>query len=246
MFFNFKKFENPIKIDIHSHLLPNIDDGVKTINSSLEILRGFEKLGYTKVITTPHIMSDSYPNTKEIIEEKLALMRRELKKANINIELDAGAEHYVDMEFLNMLSQDRVVPFCGKFLLFETSYMSKPIILEEAIFEISSKGYIPVMAHPERYLYLHDNFDDYIELKRLGVLFQVNVKSLKHTHNHIYKMAMKLIKHGMVDFLGSDTHRMRDLEDLAKLIESKDYKNIFKNNRILNTQEEAEFLTSMH
>ncbi len=246
MFFNFKKFENPIKIDIHSHLLPNIDDGVKTINSSLEILRGFEKLGYTKVITTPHIMSDSYPNTKEIIEEKLALMRRELKKANINIELDAGAEHYVDMEFLNMLSEDRVVPFCGKFLLFETSYMSKPIILEEAIFEISSKGYIPVIAHPERYLYLHDNFDDYIELKRLGVLFQVNVKSLKHTNNHIYKMAMKLIKHGMVDFLGSDTHRMRDLEDLAKLIESKDYKNIFKNNQILNSYEEAEFFTSMH
>jgi len=99
MFFNFKKFENPIKIDIHSHLLPNIDDGVKTINSSLEILRGFEKLGYTKVITTPHIMSDSYPNTKEIIEEKLALMRRELKKANINIELDAGAEHYVIWSF---------------------------------------------------------------------------------------------------------------------------------------------------
>ena len=233
-FFSRSEFKNPLTIDLHSHLLPGIDDGVRTLEESLTIIKKFQSLGYTKLITTPHIIPDSYANTKEIIQEKLSIVQEALKKEQINITIEAGAEHYIDMNFLELIKEDKVVPFCNKYLLFETSYTTKPFILKEAIFEMQVKGYTPVLAHPERYRYMHDNFKTYNELKNLGVLFQMNIKSLKKSSGYVYKTALKLINLGLVDFVGSDTHRMRDIIDLEKIIISKKYETIFRKNHILN------------
>jgi len=234
--FSRSKFKNPVTVDLHSHLLPGIDDGVRTLEESLAIIKKFKSLGYTKLITTPHIISDSYANTKEIIQEKLAVVQEALKKEQIDISIEAGAEHYIDMDFLELIKEDKVVPFCNKYLLFETSYTTKPFILEEAIFEMKVKGYTPVLAHPERYRYMYDNMMAYNELKDLGVLFQMNIKSLKKSSGSVYKTALKLLNLGLVDFVGSDAHRIRDIVNLEKIIVSKKYETIFKKNKILNSE----------
>jgi tyrosine-protein phosphatase YwqE len=228
---------NPIKVDIHSHLLPGIDDGVKTIEESVEIIKKFKILGYSKLITTPHIISDSYPNNQKIITKKLNEVKEALREDNIEIILEAGAEYYVDMEFLQIIENDELIPFMKHYILFETSYLSRPIILEHAINLIIKKGFIPVMAHPERYIYLHRNMKLYKELKLQGVLFQVNIKSLQNRYKSIYKIAVKLINLGLVDFIGSDTHRMSDVVKLEKIIRSRVYKSAINKNIILNNIE---------
>jgi len=232
--FSLFKATNPIKVDIHSHLLPGIDDGVKTITEAVEIIKRFKILGYSKLITTPHVISDSYPNNKQIITKKLQDVKEALQDNNIEIILEAGAEYYVDMEFLELIENDELIPFMEHYILFETSYLSKPIILEHAINLIIKKGYIPVMAHPERYIYLHHNIQLYKELKLQGVLFQVNIKSLQNRYKTIYKVAIKLINLGLVDFVGSDVHRMSDVVKLETIIKSGVYNSIIKKNHILN------------
>jgi tyrosine-protein phosphatase YwqE len=231
------EFINPVTIDIHSHLLPGIDDGAKTMDETISIIKEYKNLGYTKLITTPHIISDSYPNTKTIINQKLHSVREAIKKENIDIEIEAAAEHYIDIDFLERLNNNEVLPFCEKYLLFETSYMSKPHILEEAVFSIQANGYIPVLAHPERYLYLYNDMDKYKNLKAAGVLFQINIKSLKNTSSTMYKTLIKLINLGYADFVGTDVHNMRDMDELKKFLKRKEYKNIFNKNNILNMSE---------
>ena len=232
--FSFFNSTNPIKVDIHSHLLPGIDDGVKSIEEAVKIIKKFKILGYSKLITTPHIISDSYPNNRQIITKKLQDVKEALVENNIEIILEAGAEYYVDMEFLQLIENDDLIPFMKHYILFETSYVSKPIILEHAIHLIIKKGYIPVMAHPERYIYLHQNIQLYKELKIQGVLFQINIKSLENRYKNVYKIAVKLINLGLVDFIGSDAHRMSDMVKLEKVIKSSIYKCTIRKNNILN------------
>lgn len=233
-FFSLFKYSNPIKVDIHSHLLPGIDDGVRTIEEAVAIIKKFQLLGYSKLITTPHIISDFYPNNRNIINKKLHNLREALKKENIEITIEASAEYYVDMEFLKLIESEELIPFMGRYVLFETSYSAKPMILEQAIFEMIDKGYIPVLAHPERYIYLHHDFELYKRLKAQGVLFQVNIKSLQHKSKSIYKVALQLINSGLVDFIGSDVHRMKDIVKLEKIIKGKEYKSVIKKNKLLN------------
>jgi tyrosine-protein phosphatase YwqE len=222
-------------VDIHSHLLPGIDDGVKTLEESIQVIQKFKFLGYQKLITTPHVLSDMYPNTTEIIQEKLSMVQNRLKKENIEILLEASAEYYLDMPFLDHIEDDELLPFMNNYILFETAYYSKPIILEVAIKKIIKKGYIPVLAHPERYAYLYsDNLEHYKQLKRMGVLFQVNLKSLHSHSKDVKKTALKLLKAGLVDFTGSDAHRMRDVLTLEKVLKSKEYKSIIRKNKLLN------------
>ncbi|MBU1667758.1 capsular biosynthesis protein [bacterium] len=232
--FSLFEYSNPIKVDIHSHLLPGIDDGVRTIEEAVAIIKKFQLLGYSKLITTPHIISDFYPNNRNIINKKLHDLQEVLKKENIEITIEASAEYYVDMEFLKLIENEELIPFMGRYVLFETSYSSKPMILEQAIFEMIDKGYIPVLAHPERYIYLHHDFELYKRLKAQGVLFQVNIKSLQHKSRSTYKVALHLINSGLVDFIGSDVHRMQDIIKLEKILQSKEYKNVIKKNKLLN------------
>jgi len=228
------KFTNPIKIDIHSHLLPNIDDGVKTIDDTLVIARRFEALGYTKLITTPHIMGHMYNNDTDTILQKLDIVKNALKKEKINLDITASAEYYLDEHFLKLLKNGTLLPFGKKYLLFETSYQNSPLILNEVLFEIQSKGFIPVLAHPERYIYLHGDIEQYYKLKSMGVLFQINVKSLKSHSPAVFKNLLKIIDHGLVDFMGSDVHRIKEIYDFEKLLHSRNYKKIFKKNNLLN------------
>ena len=146
------------QVDIHSHLLPDLDDGVHSIRETMYILKIMKHLGYHKVITTPHVMSDQYPNTRKDILDKLNQVRSEIKHENIGVELDAAAEYYLDENFIQAIKTgEELLTFGNNYLLFETSFFNKPAFLEEAIFNMNSQGYRPVLAHPERYSYLHED-----------------------------------------------------------------------------------------
>jgi len=226
--------DNPFKVDIHSHLLPKIDDGVQSLRESINLIKKFKLLGYTKLITTPHIISDCYPNNKEIITEKLYYLQETLKMEEINIEIEAAAEYYIDMNLLTLIEDRNILTFMDHYVLFETSYSDKPIILDEVIKNLIAQGYIPVMAHPERYQYLRHDIENYKRLKAQGVLFQINAKSLFHKSRSSYKIAYKLIELGLVDFIGSDAHRMHDLTKLEHFLKSKECKKMVKLNNIKN------------
>ena len=230
----FNPDKNPIKVDLHSHLLPGIDDGAQTLKQSLELIKQFHLLGYTKLITTPHVISDYYPNNREIISEKLYMVKQALKLEEIDIEMEAGAEYYVDMHFLNLIEDENLLTFMKHYVLFETNYVTKPIMLEEIIHNLLQKGYIPVLAHPERYTYLHNDIEAYKQLKASGVLFQVNARSLYSRSKSTSNMAQKLIKLGLVDFIGSDAHRMRDIRRLESFLKSKTCQEMLKLNTIKN------------
>ena len=231
---SYKAEINPFKVDIHSHLLPGIDDGVQTLKESIELIKQFHLLGYTKLITTPHIISDYYPNNREIISEKLYTVQEALKLEEIDITLEAGAEYYLDMHFLNLIEDESLLTFMKHYVLFETDYITKPIVLEQVIHSLLEKGYIPVLAHPERYRYLHNDIEAYKRLKALGVLFQVNAKSLYNQSKSTSNMTHQLMKHGLVDFIGSDAHRMRDLRRLEHFLKSQSCQKMLNLNTIKN------------
>ena len=234
--FQEKKYEatkNPFLVDIHSHLLPGIDDGSSNLKESLRLIKALYLLGYSKLITTPHIISDYYPNNREIITEKLHIVQEALKLEEVDITLEAAAEYYVDMHFLDAIEEENLLTFKKHYVLFETNYMTQPLVLNEVIRKLLNNGYIPVLAHPERYRYLH-NIEAYKRLKALGVLFQINAKSLYNKSTPSAKIAHKLIQLGLVDFIGSDTHRMRDIKKLESFLKSKTCQKMIKLNRIKN------------
>ncbi len=224
-----------LETDLHSHLIPGIDDGSQSMEESLSLLGGMADLGYKKVITTPHIMADAYRNTPKIIKEGLAALHEAAAEAGIAIEIDAAAEYYLDDGFVDLLSQEELMTVKGKYLLFETSYISKPLNTEEMIFEITSAGYTPVMAHPERYRYIRDPLKEYGRFKELGVLFQVNLNSLGGHYGKSAKvLADFLSRNGMIDFLGSDVHHQKHISSLEAVFASESYREIYSRNEILN------------
>ncbi|MBP6334350.1 MAG: capsular biosynthesis protein [Bacteroidia bacterium] len=210
------------KTDIHSHLIPGIDDGVKTMEESIEMITALSKLGFTKLITTPHIMSDYFKNTPEIIMEGLKNVREEIKKQGIPIELDAAAEYYVDEHFLQKIKEENILTFGGKYVLFEISYINPPDTLSSIIFELTIRGYIPVLAHPERYPFWYQKFDEFYKLKEAGTLFQLNTNSLVGYYGMgAKKIAEKMLDENMIDFIGSDLHGKRHLDALQKVVAEK-------------------------
>jgi tyrosine-protein phosphatase YwqE len=241
MIFNFFKkkkdiqIEHKLKVDLHSHIIPDIDDGAKNMEESLSLLKGMEAFGYEKVITTPHIMLDAYKNSPEIINSGLKNLRDEALKNGISLKIEAAAEYYLDDGFEDLLKKGDMLTISNKYILFETSYFAKPMQLEEMIFAITSSGYIPLMAHPERYRYIKDPSKEYKRFKELGVLLQVNLNSFAgHYGKDAVSKANFLSSNGMIDFLGSDVHHIKQVDSLSNVFVSEAYRDIFANNTILN------------
>jgi len=207
----------PLKVDIHSHLLPGIDDGAKTLDHTLGMLRKFEELGYEKMIFTPHVMSGVYNNTPEIIKAKLEEVRNLIRETGIKMEVDASAEYYLDDSFLELIRTNNLLPFGGNHILFECSFRDVPQLLDQVIFDLQSKQYQPVIAHLERYYYYHKSLEKAQQLRAQGVLIQVNMLSFTgHYGPDIKKQAELLLKNNLIDILGSDCHRIEHLQILEK------------------------------
>lgn len=216
---------NPILVDIHSHLIPLIDDGVKSFDESVDIIEKFQKLGYKKIITTPHIMSDAYRNTPEIILPKLAELNSILQDKGIDVTVEAAAEYYLDEYFIKLVEAKNILTVGKNYLLFETNFLTEPFNLKEFIFLATTKGYKPVLAHPERYLYLQNNKEKLQDLLDRGVLFQINISSITGYYSkQVQQTAQKLIDWGWVHFLGSDCHHHQHI----KLVEDAQQLRYFK------------------
>ncbi len=207
----FRKKEAPVRellkgaTDFHSHILPGVDDGVKTLEESLAILSLYEELGIQSVWLTPHIMED-IPNTTDRLKERFA----ELREAYCgNIRLNLAAEYMLDSLFEERLSNNDLLPIGekGDHILVETSYFNPPYNLRQSLRNIQSKGYYPILAHPERYMYMEK--EDYSELKEMGVKFQLNLMSLAGGYgNTVKKKALELQKKAMYDLKGTDVHSL--------------------------------------
>jgi len=224
-----------LKTDLHSHLMPDIDDGVDSLEESIAIIREFEKLGYTKLIVTPHIMSHRYPNSSKIILAKLRAVNNLVVENRINIELEASAEYFLDDHLIELIAQRDILTFADNYLLFELSYASLPINLDSMIEFMIEHGYRPVLAHPERYLYMIGDIERYRSLKRAGVLFQLNINSLAGYYSEeVKRFAQILIDKGMIDFVGSDTHHMRHFKTMQQTVKTDLFRSIFQKNNILN------------
>lgn len=204
--------------DIHSHIIPGIDDGAKNIEESLNLAKGLVDLGYSKVVTTPHIMSDFYRNDSNIIENGLVELNNVLKENNIDLNVEAAAEYYVDFDFRDKIEKERLLTFGDNFILIEFSFIQPPKKLKDALFALQTNGYRPVLAHPERYIYWHNDFKILEELKERDILFQLNILSLIGIYSkEVTKIAEKLIQNKMIDWLGTDLHNQFQLKELKKL-----------------------------
>lgn len=219
-----KPVKVPFRTDMHSHLVAGIDDGVKTNEQSLITIRRMMDLGYEKFVTTPHIMSDTFPNTPKIIREGLSSLNSFLKAANVGVEVTAAAEYYLDEYTMKAIGgEEPLMTFGDKYLLFETNYLSEPFILKEFIFSATSKGYRPVLAHPERYQYM--TMEKAQDLADRGVLLQLNLLSLSGFYmKQVQKLAEKLIDAKMISFIGSDCHNEFQARAMEKSLRTKAFK----------------------
>ena len=221
-------------VDLHSHLIPEIDDGTESLDISLKLIKQMRKLGYKKLITTPHIMSHRYPNSIKIIKEGLFELRSVLKVKNIDIEIEAAAEYYFDEHFIDLINKKEILSFGDKYVLFELPYTTRPKLLEPIIMKMNNLGYKPVLAHPERYRFLTE-IVEYRKLKKLGLFFQININSLGGFYGEgAQKKSLMLAQKGMIDFIGSDLHHQKHMDHFKKNIQSNHIEMVFRNNKILN------------
>lgn len=207
-----------IKTDMHSHLIPGIDDGSKSLEDTMVLLRKFKELGYQKVITTPHVMSDFYKNTPEIILGGLQRIKEEIQKEGLSIEIEAAAEYYLDFHFDDLIKQKKLLTFGQNHVLFELSFNDEPPRVKETIFNLITEGYKPILAHVERYPFYINQWKQIEDYRHRGVLLQLNINSLSgHYGQPVKKMAEQLIDKGWIDVIGSDCHHMGHLEMLDSL-----------------------------
>lgn len=209
-----KEYAFNIDVDMHSHILPGVDDGVRTVGESLNILRGMQDLGLKKVCLTPHIKEKAFPNTPESLRPVFESLQAETKAAGINVELSLAAEYYLGPVFRKKLeSGEKLLTVKDSFLLVEASMYQELLYLQDFIFKIRERGYTPILAHPERYGYYPNREEPYRKLKRYGCLFQMNLFSLSGHHGKAAKArAEMLLDAGMIDFAGGDIHGEHQLK----------------------------------
>ena len=242
MFFFRKKTENNavvpflagIETDIHSHLIPGVDDGVQNLETAVHFLETLHSLGIKKVVTTPHIMMDRYPNSAETLHAPYRLVQDTLREKGLDLSYHHAAEYYMD-EYFEELMKKPLLTITDELLLVEISFMSAPPQLHQWLFELAAQGYRPVLAHPERYNYFHNQLEEYKTFKQRGCYLQVNLLSLTGYYGrHIQKAAEWLIENKLIDFIGTDLHHEKHLQAilaigkdkrLVKLLEEYPFKN---------------------
>ncbi|TCK84866.1 tyrosine-protein phosphatase [Albibacterium bauzanense] len=225
-----------LQVDMHSHILPGIDDGAADVETSLRLIDGLIAMGYKKLIATPHIISDIHPNTPETIEAAKQLLQTELDKKGYTIPVSYAAEYMLDENFLPLLKAGDLLTFGNKIILVETMFLDLPPNLEEILFQLQTHGYQPLLAHPERYHYVDRNLTRLSLFRDRNCMFQCNALSFTGYYGkREQEIAYRLLDAGLIDFIGSDIHHDRHLEHLqhftvsskiARQLESLNYKNL--------------------
>lgn len=208
-----------VGVDMHSHVLPGIDDGAQTVEESVVLVRALMDLGIKKIITTPHIMVDYYRNTPETIGTAYQILKKELQEQHIEIEIEAAAEHLLDEGFEVLLDEGKVMPMTDNYLLFEMSFIDVHPNLVPTVQKMKGLGYKPILAHPERYPYF--TLENCENIKSWGCDLQMNTISLTGYYGSKTKeMAEAMVDHNLVDFISSDMHHTRHAAALEKSLKT--------------------------
>ena len=214
-------------VDIHSHLLPDIDDGSPNLETSILLIQQLQKLGFSEFITTPHIMEVLYPNTELDILEVLKDTKIKLTKAGITAPFSASAEYMMDGAFIDKIDQKEIVTLKNNYVLAEMSYVNPPFNLFDIIFKLQVAGYQPILAHPERYAFYHNNLGNLKKLKDAGCLFQMNLLSTVGYYGAgVSKTADYLLANSLIDFVGSDVHHQKHVDSFYTKIVLKNHHKI--------------------
>jgi len=232
-----EKFDYAVlKTDMHSHLLPGIDDGARDLETSVALIRGMRELGYQKLITTPHVIWDLFKNTPAIIHEKLYLLQRAVVDAGIDIEIHAAAEYFLDEHVEELLKKkEPLLTLSGNKVLAEFSMAFPSLNIKDLLFEMVMNGYQPVIAHPERYVYLQKNKDFYRELKDIGCLFQLNLLSVYGYYGRSVKdLSEYLLSEDYYDLIGTDLHNINHLDALQKIGTHNRLKKLMSSDKLIN------------
>lgn len=231
-----------IATDLHCHVLPGMDDGAATISESLKMLTEMARLGFTKIIATPHVVSTLYPNTRDQILGQVShlqeVIEERLKAQGARIKIEGSGEYHMDDELLGLVHSGEVIPF-GKlnYLLVELPWSKPWFSYEEVLREIQAAGYVPIIAHPERYAWLMGNMKLYQKLKDMGMFFQLNLNSLNGLYGFQARMAAhQLIDAEMISFTGSDAHYMGHVNELSKVLQNKHFAKLVHSGRLLNSE----------
>lgn len=197
--------------DVHSHILFNIDDGSYSIEESIELLKKLQNIGFHDVILTPHyIKGSNYSANNQIKRKQFNLLKETIKEHNLKINIHLGNEIFISNDILNLLETDEISSLNNtKYLLIELPFHNQILNLEDIIYEIKLKGYLPVIAHPERYTYFQENYKLVDNLKELDVMFQCNyVSILGYYGKSAEKLVKYMFKNKYVDYLGTDIHHL--------------------------------------
>ena len=238
MIFNLFKSKPSLKelipngfVDIHSHILPGIDDGAKTEKESVELILKMKELGFSKIIGTPHTYPGLYENTNDSITKAFQKLRNNEIK---NVKIGFASEYMIEKSLIDKAKNKSLLCIKDNFILIEMSFISSPIGLYEILYEIKVNGYTPILAHPERYLFLKSSLKEYFKLKKFGCLFQANLLSLTDYYGNIVtKNLDTLLNKGLIDFFGSDIHNINHInafENKVKCRRIKEIKKIMQNN----------------
>lgn len=229
--FNF----SAIGTDMHSHIIPGIDDGAQSVKDSMLLAERFKSLGFSKLIATPHVMADYFRNTPDTISRGLEVLQKGLYEAKIDLEVEAAAEYYLDETLEKKVKQKQVLTFGSQYILFELSYINAPQNLFEIIKLIQEAGYTPVLAHPERYPYYHTSLENYLKIKESGCLLQLNSIALTGYYGSgAKKVADEMVEHHLVDFIGSDMHHLKHAAALENSLLSSGINTLLTQHQLLN------------
>ncbi|WP_257666584.1 tyrosine-protein phosphatase [Parapedobacter tibetensis] len=229
---------NLLKVDIHSHILPGIDDGAPNEQTSLTLILGLAEMGFETLIGTPHVMADIHTNTRDTIQAAYMKLQAHLLAHPGLPKLHYAAEYMMDEGLAPLIKQQGLLTYgATQYVLVETPYLYRPLNLETYLFQLLTAGYTPILAHPERYHYLTGNPKEYEKLKALGFAFQVNLLSLVGYYGKQEKQAATwLLQAGLVDFLGTDLHHERHLRHLRKFTVEQQVVNALESGNFRNEQ----------
>lgn len=221
--------------DFHSHLIPGIDDGCRTIEESVALVKQFADMGFSKLITTPHIQEEFFRNTPEIVMNGLRQLQLAVTDAGINIQIEAGAEYMIDDGFEKKIKEGNLLSFGQRHILVEMSYYMEHPNLKSILFQLQVDGYKVILAHPERYSYWDKQWHHYEDLKQRDILFQLNTVSVAGYYGPVVKkMAEHLIEEGMYDFMGSDIHNQGYMDAFQKSRFEKSIKVLMASDKLRN------------
>lgn len=196
-------------VDIHCHIIPLVDDGSKSFEETMNMARQAEKLGYDKIVATPHYIDTDVKVTASFIEDSIKKLNKEFKKNNIDIKMYAGNEVFFANDMYKLLVDKKALKIGNtRYVLFEfPMFNSKPLNMKDEVYNLIVSGYIPIIAHPERYIFTKEAYSDFIELIDMGALMQINLGSISGIYGKVAKSNVKkLLKKNMVHFIATDSH----------------------------------------